>query len=197
MSGVCLAVEVLGVPGGAHQVRPIARRRGLGAVAHVPVASRSAALLGCVLVCDDGRTSRGPSVRSRVVRTGEPWVPCGRCSTSRWACTCWYWSRGWCWTGSRRSPTRRRGRGGRAGAGCTTTPFGFAGPYTDAGSGLLYLGARYYDPATGQFLSRDPALSLSGSVYAYADGDPIGRKDPSGLWTGGICRAYGLMPCPP
>jgi RHS repeat-associated protein len=60
-----------------------------------------------------------------------------------------------------------------------------------------YLRARYYDPATGQFLSRDPALSLSGSVYAYADGDPIGRKDPSGLWTGGICRAFGLMPCPP
>jgi RHS repeat-associated protein len=74
-----------------------------------------------------------------------------------------------------------------ANAGGTTTPFGFAGQYTDAESGLLYLRARYYDPATGQFLTRDPASSLSGSVYAYADGDPIGRKDPSGLWTGGIC----------
>ncbi|WP_320109509.1 RHS repeat-associated core domain-containing protein [Amycolatopsis mediterranei] len=72
-------------------------------------------------------------------------------------------------------------------AGGTTTPFGFAGQYTDAESGLLYLRARYYDPATGQFLTRDPALPLSGSVYGYADGDPIGRKDPSGLWTGGIC----------
>ncbi len=29
-------------------------------------------------------------------------------------------------------------------------PLGFAGEYTDAETGFVYLGARYYDPATGQ-----------------------------------------------
>jgi RHS repeat-associated protein len=76
-----------------------------------------------------------------------------------------------------------------AAAGGATTPFGFAGQYTDAESGLQYLQARYYGPATGQFLTRDPAAAVSGSVYGYADDNPIGAKDPSGLWTDGICRS--------
>ena len=68
-----------------------------------------------------------------------------------------------------------------------TTPFGFAGQYTDAESGLLYMRARYYDPGTGQFLTRDPAATISGSVYGYADDSPFVVTDPSGLWTGGLC----------
>ncbi len=35
------------------------------------------------------------------------------------------------------------------------SPLGFAGEYTDAETGFQYLRARYYDPVTGQFLSRD------------------------------------------
>jgi len=38
-----------------------------------------------------------------------------------------------------------------------TTPFGFAGGYTDP-DGLIYLLNRYYDPGTGQFLSVDLTL---------------------------------------
>jgi hypothetical protein len=47
---------------------------------------------------------------------------------------------------------------------------------------------------TGQFLTRDPAASVSGSVYSYADGNPIAVTDPSGLWTaGGIGIGEGFV----
>ena len=47
-----------------------------------------------------------------------------------------------------------------------------------------YLRARYYDPATMQFLTPDPLDKLGGMQrpYAYADGDPINGADPSGLY---------------
>ena len=62
----------------------------------------------------------------------------------------------------------------------TSTPFGFAGGYTDP-DGLLYLLNRYYDPATGQFLSVDPAIDQTLQAYAYADDDPVSLTDPTGL----------------
>ena len=67
-----------------------------------------------------------------------------------------------------------------ASSGTETTPLGYAGEYTDAESGLQYLRARSYDPATGQFLTRDPLVDETGEPYAYADGDPIGKVDPTG-----------------
>ncbi len=70
-----------------------------------------------------------------------------------------------------------------ASSGTETTRLGFAGEYTDAESGLQYLRARYYDPATGQFLTRDPLVDATGQPYAYADGDPIDNVDPTGLIT--------------
>ncbi len=47
--------------------------------------------------------------------------------------------------------------------GLTATPFGYAGGYTDP-DGLIYLLNRYYDPATGQFISVDPAISHSAAL---------------------------------
>ena len=41
--------------------------------------------------------------------------------------------------------------------------------------------ARYYDPNTGQFLTRDPVVESTRSVYGYAGADPINATDPSGL----------------
>ena len=63
-----------------------------------------------------------------------------------------------------------------------STPFGFAGAYSDP-TGLIYLIDRYYDPATGQFLSVDPLLSDSHQPYGYASQDPVMFTDPSGQRT--------------
>jgi RHS repeat-associated protein len=62
-------------------------------------------------------------------------------------------------------------------------PLGFAGQYTDAANGLIYMRARWYDPATGTFLTTDP-LGLAGgdqNPYGYAGRDPVNRLDPTGL----------------
>lgn len=47
------------------------------------------------------------------------------------------------------------------------------------GTGLQYLRARYYDPQTGRFLSRDPLPG--GHPYAYAGNNPVRYVDPSGM----------------
>ena len=65
------------------------------------------------------------------------------------------------------------------------TPLLFTGQYTDPESSLQYLRARYYDPGTGQFLTRDPRNVITRTPYLYASGDPINRTDPSGLDDGG------------
>jgi RHS repeat-associated protein len=59
------------------------------------------------------------------------------------------------------------------------TPFGYAGGYTDP-TGLIYFINRYYDPATGQFISVDPLLAQTLQPYSYTNGDPVNATDPSG-----------------
>ena len=58
--------------------------------------------------------------------------------------------------------------------------------YTDAETGFQYLRARYYDPATGQFLNRDPLEALTGQPYAYAENNPLNLTDPTGMCV--LCR---------
>ena len=78
-----------------------------------------------------------------------------------------------------------------ASTGTATTPMGYAGQYTDAETGLQFLRARYYDPATGQFLTQDPLESVSGAPYIYAGDDPTNVTDPSGLLClGGVCLGF-------
>jgi RHS repeat-associated protein len=45
--------------------------------------------------------------------------------------------------------------------GTTMTPLGYDGQYTSSDTGLIYLRAREYDPATAQFLSVDPLVWLT------------------------------------
>jgi len=56
----------------------------------------------------------------------------------------------------------------------------------DSQTGLYYLNARYYNPATGRFLSEDPvgqtsSNALSYNEYAYAENNPVLLTDPSGM----------------
>jgi RHS repeat-associated protein len=69
--------------------------------------------------------------------------------------------------------------------GASSLPHRFTGEETDEESGLTHLRARFYDPRSGQMLSRD-ALSgywdepLSLNPYLYVAGNPVNRTDPSG-----------------
>jgi RHS repeat-associated protein len=65
--------------------------------------------------------------------------------------------------------------------GTATTALQYDGQYTDPESGYQYLQARYYNPATGQFLTVDPLVALTGSSYGYAAADPTNLNDPTGL----------------
>jgi RHS repeat-associated protein len=74
---------------------------------------------------------------------------------------------------------------------CLQRAFGYAGQYTDPESGFQYLRARYYDPQTAQFLTRDPAIDLTRSAYGYVNGDPLNNIDPLGLWS--LKKALGVV----
>jgi len=63
--------------------------------------------------------------------------------------------------------------------------FRFPGQYYDQETGLHYNWHRYYDPSIGRYLTPDPIGNplASTNLYIYADGNPIGKIDPSGLIT--------------
>jgi RHS repeat-associated protein len=77
-----------------------------------------------------------------------------------------------------------------ASTGSAPNPFRYAGQYRDAESGLYYLRARYYDPATQQFLTRDPLVAATEQAYAYAGGSPLNGGDPGGLQSSGRSGTY-------
>ena len=72
--------------------------------------------------------------------------------------------------------------------GSSTTPFQYNGQFgvqTDP-NGLLYMRARYYNPAIKRFINQDVLLGninagISLNRFAYANGDPISSMDPFGL----------------
>ena len=63
--------------------------------------------------------------------------------------------------------------------------FRYCGEYYDAETGTIYLRARYYNPSTGRFISRDSyagntGAPLSLNLYTYCQNNPIIAIDPSG-----------------
>ncbi|MDH5522257.1 MAG: hypothetical protein OEZ14_17180, partial [Acidimicrobiia bacterium] len=57
----------------------------------------------------------------------------------------------------------------------------FTGQRDDVGTGLLYFGARYYDPLVGQFTQPDTAEDGL-NRYGYAYNNPLRITDPTGEW---------------
>ena len=65
-------------------------------------------------------------------------------------------------------------------------PFGFKSGLYDSDTGLVHFGARWYDPATGRWISKDPILLQGGlNLYAFCGNDPVNFSDP---W--GLCESY-------
>ena len=64
---------------------------------------------------------------------------------------------------------------------------GYTGHVNDPDTGLVYMQARYYDPAVGRFLSTDPVGPSPGNLfhfsrYDYAANNPIINIDPTGRY---------------
>jgi RHS repeat-associated protein len=78
------------------------------------------------------------------------------------------------------------GGGDEVYGGTATSPFGYAGQYTDSESGLQYLRAWYYDPGTAQFLTVDPLVGVTGQPYSYAGDNALNAIDPLGADVFGV-----------
>jgi len=70
--------------------------------------------------------------------------------------------------------------------GSGATGYGFTGERWEAYSALVFLRARYYEPATGRFISRDtsPGNSLNPRTHpgwVYVENNPIQYIDPTGF----------------
>ena len=77
---------------------------------------------------------------------------------------------------------------------------GYTGHVNDPETNLVYMQARYYDPATGRFLSVDPvtptpASTLNFSRYAYANNNPIAYTDATGAAPGDFDSGCGAFHC--
>jgi RHS repeat-associated protein len=62
------------------------------------------------------------------------------------------------------------------------TAYQFTGKEKDSNTGLIYFGARYYDPSIGRFISVDPLADKypGWSPYVYALDNPLIVVDPDG-----------------
>jgi RHS repeat-associated protein len=77
----------------------------------------------------------------------------------------------------------------------STGDVGFQADFRDSGTGLVWMGARWYDPASGTFTARDSMARHTGSAqpmnrYSYGDANPVTFDDPDGH-----CAATGWGGC--
>jgi RHS repeat-associated protein len=102
--------------------------------------------------------------------------------------------------------------------GASGTDYGFTGEQQDRTTGLIYLRARYYNPAVKAFISADSFQGftrqpISQHSYVYTHNNPVNYVDPSGhcidrvtgevrmnespYGTSGLCRSGSPAPPPP
>ncbi|MBB6344345.1 RHS repeat-associated protein [Nonomuraea muscovyensis] len=76
------------------------------------------------------------------------------------------------------------------------TNLGYQGEYTDPDTGKVNMHARWYQPGTGTFTSRDTATltpnpSVQANRYTYANASPLIGIDPTGHYTDHLSRTGG------
>ena len=134
-------------------------RRAVWRSVSMAVATCSPAMPTKASACRSAPAAVMPTIRTRGMAGSGATI-----ATARRACICWD-------IGSSTAPR--------------TDPFGYQaqwGGYTDQETGLLLLTYRYYNPATGRFVTRDPSGYNGGTnVYSYGGNSPATKNDPSGL----------------
>ena len=79
--------------------------------------------------------------------------------------------------------------------GTSDQPFRFGGQlglFTLDAASLVWMRSRWYDPATGRFISEDPAGFRGGfNLYEYAGNDPVNFIDPAGTAAEPVAHAIG------
>ena len=83
-------------------------------------------------------------------------------------------------------------------SGSVSSSLGFQGDFTDAASGGVWMGARWYNPATGVFSVRDSVrgeVSSPGSFnqYGYGWDNPLNMSDPDGHWPAFLDNIIGAV----
>ena len=79
----------------------------------------------------------------------------------------------------------------------------FSTKLTDAETGMLYYGYRFYYPSIGRWLNRDPIDEKGGvNLYGFLSNDPLDYIDTDGRFTGSKCPKcgqwyQGFHTCPP
>ncbi len=64
----------------------------------------------------------------------------------------------------------------------TTNPFRYSSKYVDQETGLVYYGYRFYNPAMGRWISKDPIEQQGGpNLYAFVGNDGANHVDALGL----------------
>jgi RHS repeat-associated protein len=80
------------------------------------------------------------------------------------------------------------------GAAAVNLSFRFSSKYTDAETGLVYYGYRWYQPSTGRFLSKDPIEEQGGvNLYGFVENDPVNGYDLLGKIANNM-RDLGIRP---
>jgi RHS repeat-associated protein len=79
-----------------------------------------------------------------------------------------------------------------------TSSVGFQGDWTDPDTGQVDMGARWYQPGTGTFTSRDSVTYSSGDSvlanrYTYGAASPLNYDDPDGHWPKWIKKAANVV----